>query len=183
MVLALFFYIESLRAQKCAFTVLGKCISDQNVFHLLLQMIHILVLGCLITSSFHPELLKNEAGKKMDSDGILLLEKDDGKRETSGPVLEIQYETPSSSQMYGRVRKGKSYIIHVFDACRFLWYLRVDCIFWCCHRDMKCNCLITWQITPEGHYVKPCNKAVAFHISMTEPKYAINPYNCTHSSL
>ena len=32
-------------------------------------------------------------------------------------------------------------------------------------------------------YVKPCNKAIAFHISMTAPKYAINPYNCTHSSL
>ena len=24
-------------------------------------------------------------------------------------------------------------------------------------------------------YVKPCNKAIAFHISMTAPKYAINP--------
>ena len=27
--------------------------------------------------------------------------------------------------------------------------IRVDCIFRCCHRDMKCNCLITWlNITP-----------------------------------
>ena len=40
-----------------------------------------------------------------------------------------------------------------------------------------------WQITPEGRYVKPCNKEIAFHISMTTPKYAINPYICTHSSL
>ena len=39
---------------------------------------------------------------------------------------------------------------------------------------MKCNCLITWQITPERRYVKPCNKAIAFHISMTAPKYAMN---------
>ena len=36
----------------------------------------------------------------------------------------------------------------------------------------------------EGRYVKPCNKAIiAFHISMTAPNYAINTYNCTHSSL
>ena len=59
-------------------------------------------------------------------------------------------------------------------------YLRVECIFWCCHRDMKCNCLTTWQITPEGRYVMPYNEAIAFHISMTAPKYALNPYNCTH---
>ena len=26
-----------------------------------------------------------------------------------------------------------------------------------------------------GRYVKPCYKAIAFHISMTAPKYAINP--------
>ena len=29
----------------------------------------------------------------------------------------------------------------------------------------------------------PCDKAVAFHISMTTPQYALNPYNCTHYSL
>ena len=39
------------------------------------------------------------------------------------------------------------------------------------------------QITPKGRYVKPCNKAVAFHISMTALKYALNPYNCTRCSL
>ena len=57
--------------------------------------------------------------------------------------------------------------------------LRVECILWCCHPDMKCNYVVTWQITPEGRYVKPCNKAIAFHISMTTPKYALNPYNST----
>ena len=46
----------------------------------------------------------------------------------------------------------------------------------------KCNCLITWQITPKGRYVKPCYKAIAFHISMTAPKYAINPYILVPSS-
>ena len=63
------------------------------------------------------------------------------------------------------------------------YYMANNAQFWCCHRDMKCNCLIIWQIMPEGRYVKPCNKAIAFHISMTAPKYAINPYNCTHSFL
>ena len=36
---------------------------------------------------------------------------------------------------------------------------------------------------PEGCYVKPCNKAIAFHISMTAPKYALDPCNCTRCSL
>ena len=30
---------------------------------------------------------------------------------------------------------------------------------------------------------KPCNKAIAFHISMIAPKYALDPYNCTRCSL
>ena len=53
----------------------------------------------------------------------------------------------------------------------------------CFHRDIKCNCLITWQITPEGRYVKPCNKAIAFYIAMKTQKSALNPYNCTRCSL
>ena len=51
---------------------------------------------------------------------------------------------------------------------------RVDCIFWCCHRDMKCNCLITWLYIMLFGCYWPCNKEIAFHISMTAPKYAIN---------
>ena len=48
--------------------------------------------------------------------------------------------------------------------------VRVCCIFWCRHQDMKCNCLITWlYIMPFDRYL-PWNKAIAFHISMTAPK-------------
>ena len=70
-------------------------------------------------------------------------------------------------------------ILKVKSECNY----KVHCIFWCCHRDMKCNCLITWlYITPFGRYL-PCNKAIAFHISMTAPKICNQPFNHTSQLL
>ena len=87
------------------------------------------------------------------------------------------------------IRQGKQTLVYPFIYLFFLSiifensflkriasaFIKVECIFWCCHRNMKCNCLITWlYIMPFVRYL-PCNKAIAFHISMTAPKYALNP--------
>ena len=42
---------------------------------------------------------------------------------------------------------------------------------------------LSYYLALNNAVFKPSNKAIAFHISMTAPKYALNPYYYTHYSL
>lgn len=112
---------EDSRAFKCCFCChvrVGTVIL--GLWHLI---VHVFVIGCLIMSSLHPELLRDgmEPGTSMESDGILVVDNKSASGDSFGD-FQIKYETPSvyRSPFEKKMRKEDMCLAFALILCTFL---------------------------------------------------------------
>lgn len=89
-----------------------------GLWHLL---IHLLVLGCLVSTSLHPELLRDsvQPGSSMNTDGIVVYETDSVDMNKDDKEVIIQYETPSFNTS-AKLRKENLCLFFALVLCTFL---------------------------------------------------------------
>lgn len=77
----------------------------------MLQLIHLLVLGCLVSTSLHPELLRDgvEPGSSLNTDGMMVYENEDYNKHSEEVV--IQYDSSNSNSTM-KMQKGTTYMIY-----------------------------------------------------------------------
>ncbi|KAL4236441.1 Lysosomal-associated transmembrane protein 4B [Mactra antiquata] len=82
-------------------------------------MVHLIVLGFLVSTSLHPELLRDsiQPGSSMDSDGIIVYENEDGGKD--GQEVVIQYDVPSTNTTM-KMRKENMCLFFALVLCKFM---------------------------------------------------------------